>query len=191
MQFNFQKQSFTKTSGGDFGIHLKNKGYYHIVNDTLILMYDNPDDERVTVIEQKKLTDSLGVVIPATSLEFEVVHSDNSKAIEALIVVRDKENKGIKGFVVNASGRCTLLLSAMPEAHHITLDNLNDEVTINVAEYAYKNTSLRIVLTKNPSRYSDYKGVKKYFIKKIEKDKIQLIDLESKELFFLKKNNER
>ncbi|MFC7774080.1 hypothetical protein [Flavobacterium sp. GCM10027622] len=187
-EYSFKDNKFEILTIGDVGIQLKDKGYYFVSKDTLILAYDNPIDKRLEVVNKEKVVDVLGNTIKNTKLEIEILNSDKTVAVKSSVVLFDKDGKVIKGFMVNDQGKLDLILSDVPEIAKISFANLNDEVVVDFSDFLYYKSKVKVILSTNKSRYRDRKGIHKYLIKKGKsKDELRLFDIQNDVLFIFKK----
>lgn len=184
----FYDGKFNQISAGDIGIHIKNRGYYQTIKDTLILTYDNPIDKRVEIREQTKMVDSLGSPLKSTLFDIEVIDENSAPSISTIVALRDKNDKIIKSGFVDKSGKYSVMLSDLTEVDNVFLGNMNDEVVIKIKDYLYLKNRLRVIMTLDKYRYDTFRGIKKYLIKKGKsKDELRLFDIQNDVLFIFKK----
>jgi hypothetical protein len=188
-KYSFKENKFEMLTSGDAGINLKDKGYFFVSNDTLILIYDNPMDKRVEVLSKDKELDILGNTIKTTKLEIEIKNSDKAIAVNSSVLLLDNDGRVIKGFMVDQEGKLDLILSDITDVAKISFANLNDEVVVDFRDFLYTKTKLKVTLSLNESRFGDRKGIQKYLIKKgKKKNELHLFDIQNKYLFILEKS---
>lgn len=186
--YNFTKTSFDIIRNGHSGISYKDKGYYLISNDTLIMVYDNPVDNRVELIYKERINDALGNSVKGTSLEVEIFNSDSTISRGATVVLMDKNNKAIKGFMVDGEGKTDMTISDATDVEKIHFANLNDEVVVDFRDYAYYKSKVKVTLSLNETRNNYTKGIRKYLIQKGKsKVELRLFDIQNSESVLLKK----
>ncbi|MCL9804450.1 hypothetical protein NAT51_02885 [Flavobacterium amniphilum] len=186
--YNFKKDNFEIIRNGHSDISYKDRGYYLISNDTLVMMYNNPVDKRVEVINKMKVNDALGNNVKMTSFEIQIFNSDNSVSRGATVVLMDKNSKVIKGFMVDMEGKVEITISDNTEVDKISFANLNDEVVVDFRDYIYYKTKVKVTLSLDQTRNNFSKGIKKYLIQKGKnKEELRLLDIQNKELILLKK----
>lgn len=183
--YEFKNVSFTSNYGTDIGIKLKSKGYYMVIKDTLIVIHDNPINKQIQIIEQSDKKDSLGVLIKNTQIDFNVFFDNETVALGAKVILKDDKKNTLKGFLVNKEGNMKLSLSETTNVESIIIAHLNDQIELNIKDYLYKCTKLKIILSLKNWKYYDYRGIDKYKISHEKGKKIKLTNLKTNEIFIL------
>ncbi len=185
--FEFENGFFSQISGTDFGIKIKDKGHYKIIKDTLVLIYDNSINKTPELIKQTELKDSLGYQLKITQFNFEVIFDNNEKALGTTIILRDNENKIIRGFITDNEAKCNLVLSDISKVNNIVIANLNDQIEIKIDNYLYKSNFFKIMLSQKKWKNGNYKGIQKYIIKNKKNKKITLTNITNNQNIILEK----
>jgi hypothetical protein len=152
------------------------------------MVYDNPIDNRVEVINKERINDALGNSVKRTSLEVEIFNSDSTISRGATVVLMDKNKKAIKSFMVDGEGKTNITISDSTDVEKIHFVNLNDEVVVDFRDYAYYKSKVKVTLSLNETRNNYTKVIRKYLIQKGKsKAELRLFDIQNSESVLLKK----
>ena len=172
-RFEFNEGRFNVLYAGDLGPKVKSTGYYLFVKDTLVMFHDNRVGSKLTVERKEALTDFLGNPMLSTHLVLKVVDEKGNKMEGVNVVFQTLENKTISALMTNKDGEATFDLSPTTTVHHILCSWLSDEAKILISDFAGTSSIVKVKLSTQSVKESEFTGTEKYLFKKLSSEKLQ------------------
>lgn len=161
------KNRFTALYSGDFGINIESSGYYLVIQDTLILFHVNPNENDTIAIESKvKPVDLLENPLFSTQIILKVIDEAGQRMPGVNILLRNQNNKILKGMLTDKGGMVKINLSPFTEVDNIHCSWLSDEKGFKIAGFLGYESVITLHLLTHGIKKSSYSGCEKYLILK-------------------------